>query len=185
VRWNEQSDFLDDVLRLCVIVVQYAKSKPSVTKRRQLPHVFHNRNMTALKPTFRPLLYQLRCPCTRQVAYSGVEETIHSLISSAIDGSKWSTSRCGRFTPGKGMLCPDVFGGQRLTSCRTSPRCPACLVTILTELPRLSSLVLADYLVYKRRAMRCALALLYTSGKQVATRSLNQHGISGTTVCRH
>ena len=71
VRWNEQSDFLDDVLRLCVIVVQYAKSKPSVTKRRQLPHVFHNRNMTALKPTFRPLLYQLRCPCTLQVAYSG------------------------------------------------------------------------------------------------------------------
>jgi len=33
--------------------------------------------------------------------YGGVEVQLHTFLTSALDGDEWSTSRTGRFIPGK------------------------------------------------------------------------------------
>jgi hypothetical protein len=41
-------------------------------------------------------------------AYGGVDVYIHIFLTSALVGGEWSTSRPGRFTPGKELLVPIV-----------------------------------------------------------------------------
>jgi hypothetical protein len=44
-------------------------------------------------------------------AYGGVDVQIHIFLTSALVGGEWSTSRPGRFTPGKEPPVPIVIGG--------------------------------------------------------------------------
>jgi hypothetical protein len=87
--------------------------------------------------------------------YWGVEVQLHAFLISALDGSVWSVSCPGRFSPRKdprytldgrldGPQTPSGRGGEEK---KRSPNCPwqvsnpgrsaGRLVTILIELPRL------------------------------------------------
>jgi hypothetical protein len=43
--------------------------------------------------------------------YWGVEEQLHDFLTSALDGSEWSASRLGRFTPSVRDLDTLLIGG--------------------------------------------------------------------------
>jgi hypothetical protein len=82
---------------------------------------------------------------------AGAEAQLHLFLSWAPDGDKWSTSRPGRFTPGKGQPYPLnrwLRGHQNrprrfrrkllaLSALRTPSRTARSLVTTPTELHRL------------------------------------------------
>jgi hypothetical protein len=48
-------------------------------------------------------------------AHGGIEVQLHSFLTSALDGGEWSTSRLGRFTPGKECQYPSSrrLGGSQ------------------------------------------------------------------------
>jgi hypothetical protein len=43
--------------------------------------------------------------------YVGMEVQLHTLLTSAIDGGKWSVSRPGRFIPSEGLPVTRGIGG--------------------------------------------------------------------------
>jgi len=65
--------------------------------------------MTQIPGLFNKDLYYIKvkrwsfpCPWQEGIACSGVEERLHSFVTSALDEGEWLTSRPGHFTPVKG-----------------------------------------------------------------------------------
>jgi hypothetical protein len=63
------------------------------------------------------------CPCVKLIKHyamktygGGVDVSIHVLVTSALGGGEWSTSRPGRFTPG--THCIEGLGGPQNRSGR-------------------------------------------------------------------
>jgi hypothetical protein len=44
--------------------------------------------------------------------YKGVEVYLHVFVTSALDGSEWSSSRVGRFTPTKETSVPNEYEAE-------------------------------------------------------------------------